>query len=49
MPITKATEADLAEMQAQLGRPMRDVLGIPVCIRSCNVKEDRNICLGCVP
>ena len=28
MPITKATEADLAEMQAQLGRPMRDVLGI---------------------
>jgi len=28
MPITPATEADLAEMQVQLGRPMRDVLGI---------------------
>ena len=28
MPITQATEADLQEMQAQLGRPMRDVLGI---------------------
>ncbi len=28
MPITKATDADLAEMQVQLGRPMRDVLGI---------------------
>jgi hypothetical protein len=28
MPITKATESDLQEMQAQLGRPMRDVLGI---------------------
>jgi len=28
MPITPATDADLLEMQAQLGRPMRDVLGI---------------------
>ena len=28
MPITPATEADLAEMHVQLGRPMRDVLGI---------------------
>lgn len=28
MPITQATEADLAEMRNQLGRPMRDVLGI---------------------
>lgn len=28
MAITEATEADLAEMQRQLGRPMRDVLGI---------------------
>lgn len=28
MAITPATEADLAEMQVQLGRPMRDVLGI---------------------
>ena len=28
MPITPATQADLEEMQAQLGRPMRDVLGI---------------------
>ena len=28
MPITPATEKDLAEMQIQLGRPMRDVLGI---------------------
>ena len=28
MPITQATESDLQEMQAQLGRPMRDVLGI---------------------
>ena len=28
MPITQATEADLLEMQSQLGRPMRDVLGI---------------------
>lgn len=28
MPITPATEEDLAEMQFQLGRPMRDVLGI---------------------
>jgi hypothetical protein len=28
MPITKATEEDLVEMQSQLGRPMRDVLGI---------------------
>ena len=28
MPITPATEADLAEMHVQLGRPMRDVIGI---------------------
>jgi hypothetical protein len=28
MPITQATDSDLQEMQAQLGRPMRDVLGI---------------------
>ena len=28
MPITKATPEDLEEMQHQLGRPMRDVLGI---------------------
>ena len=28
MPLTQATEADLLEMQAQLGRPMRDVLAI---------------------
>lgn len=28
MPITKASEADLEAMQVQLGRPMRDVLGI---------------------
>ena len=28
MGISVATEADLAEMQKQLGRPMRDVLGI---------------------
>ncbi|NBR65541.1 MAG: DUF501 domain-containing protein [Micrococcales bacterium] len=28
MPITPATDKDLAEMQIQLGRPMRDVLGI---------------------
>lgn len=28
MPLTNATEADLLEMQAQLGRPMRDVLAI---------------------
>lgn len=28
MPITPATEADLIEMQHQLGRPMRDVIGI---------------------
>jgi len=28
MPITPATDADLLEMQAQLRRPMRDVLGI---------------------
>ena len=28
MPLSQATEADLLEMQAQLGRPMRDVLAI---------------------
>jgi len=28
MAITEATEADLAEMRKQLGRPMRDVLGV---------------------
>ena len=28
MPLTKVTEADLTEMQLQLGRPMRDVLAI---------------------
>lgn len=28
MAITEATEADLAEMQRQLGRPMRDVLAV---------------------
>ncbi|MFM8927408.1 MAG: DUF501 domain-containing protein [Rhodoluna sp.] len=28
MSLTKATEADLLEMQLQLGRPMRDVLAI---------------------
>ena len=28
MPITPATDKDLAEMQVQLGRPMRDALGI---------------------
>ncbi len=28
MPLSKASQADLLEMQAQLGRPMRDVLAI---------------------